>query len=289
MKAVALAVARLRLPSAPLALAALAGFALLLYAPVFRELSFVWRDVSYYSYGFLLPVFSVYLVWESRRALLDASPAWWLPGIVVTSAGLTLLLLGAAVASLTLKTLSLPLVLAGLGLFVLGLEQFKAIAFAIGFLSLMAPLPDGAIATISLPLQHIASTFTAGVLTALRIPHVHNALYIHLPNVTLYVEEGCNGLRFLLAMLVVGIAFAWLTQTGTKRRTIVLGLALGVGIVSNLFRVAGTALLAYGWGPEAATGFFHMTYGKVVYGVMMIPFVVGVLMLRRSSSAASAL
>ena len=48
---------------------------------------------------------------------------------------------------------------------------------------------------------------------------------------------------------------------------------------------AGTAVLAHAWGPEAATGFFHMTYGKVVYGVMMIPFVAGVLWLRRGAEA----
>src|SRR5207244_2551942 len=105
-------------------------------------------------------------------------------------------------------------------------------------------------------------------------------LYIHLQPLTVYVEEGCNGLRFLLAMAVVGFAFAGLTQKAWLRRIAVFVLAIGVALVANLLRVTGTALLAYGWGPAAATGFFHLTYGKLVYAVMMVPFVAVVLWLR---------
>jgi exosortase/archaeosortase family protein len=54
-----------------------------------------------------------------------------------------------------------------------------------------------------------------------------------------------------------------------------------VAISANLIRVTGTGLLAHYWGPEAAAGFFHLAYGKVVYLIMLVPFVVGVLFLRR--------
>jgi exosortase/archaeosortase family protein len=60
-----------------------------------------------------------------------------------------------------------------------------------------------------------------------------------------------------------------------------VGLAVSLGIAANLLRVTGTGWLAHHYGPEAASGFFHVAYGKVVYAAMLAPFVLGVLWLRR--------
>ncbi|HEV8640346.1 MAG TPA: exosortase [Methylomirabilota bacterium] len=259
-----------------------------LYAPVMRGLVDVWATVPYYSHGFVVPLFAGYGIWDARRRLAAGQPAWSPAGLALLAGGLAVLATGAAAGSLTIQALSLPAVLTGTGILLLGRRCFGAIAFPIAFLVFMAPLPQGAIPAISLPLQELAAWFAGHALAALGIPTVRDGLGIHIPGVVLHVTEACNGLRFLLAMIVVGTAFAWTTQRRAGRRAAILALAIVVAITANLIRVAGTGVLAHYYGPETAMGFFHIAYGKVVYFVMLVPFMLGVALLRRAGRLGSA-
>jgi exosortase len=262
--------------------AAAAGIALAaLTGPVLWDLARVWATVPYYSYGFLVPLFSAWIAWEARDRLRGARPAWSPPGGGLLLAGLALLGAGVAGHSLTLRALALPVVAAGVAWLAVGRARLGVLAFPLAFLVFMAPLPDAAVQAVSLPLQHFAAWFTGGALSALGVPSVREGLFIHLPELSLHVTEACNGLRFLLAMLVIGTAFAWRTVSPPGRRLATVGLAVSLGIAANLLRVTGTGWLAYHYGPEAASGFFHVAYGKVVYAAMLAPFVLGVLWLRR--------
>lgn len=255
----------------------------LLYTPVLYELVGVWWRVSYFNYGFLIPAFSAWLVWESRAELARAARTRWRPGLGVIAAGLALLAAGVGAESLMLRALSIPVVVTGIGLFALGPVGFRAFAFPAAFLVFMAPLPDRAITAVSLPLQQLAATSATVALNAIGIPSIQSGLFITLPAVVLHVEESCNGLRFLLAMLVVGVAFGWLTQRTPGRRAAVVAVALVAAITANIIRVTGTGVVAHYLGREAATGVAHLAYGKVVYLVMMVPFVATVLLLRRAT------
>lgn len=253
----------------------------LLYAPTLHELAALWLRVPYYSYGFLVPLFSAYLLWESRARWWPGRPAWSGQGLMLLAAGLGLLATGLALDSLTLAVLSVPCSLGGIARLGLGRERAKAVAFPLLFLGLMAPVPAAALAAVSLPLQRLAAWFTERALAMLGVSAVREGLFVHLRAVTLEIDEGCSGLRFLLAMIVVGIAFAWLGPASPGRRAAIVILAVAVGLGANLVRVLGTALLAEHYGREAATGFFHLAYGKVVYAVMLVPFIAGVLLLWR--------
>jgi exosortase len=258
----------------------------MLYASVLRELLAVWRDVAYYSYGVLIPPFSAFLAWEQRDRVRGPVAGWW-PALLVMAAGIGLLRVGAMSESLTVQVLSIPVTVAGLGLFALGPVRFRPLAAPIAFLTFMTPLPSAVIPAVSLPLQRLAAAFTGASLHVLGIPATRDGLLIHLSRTSIHVTEACNGLRFLLAMLVIGTAFAWLTQRTMRGRVAVIVLAIGAAIVANLLRVAGTAVAAERWGPAAASGTAHVAFGKVVYGLMLVPFAAAVLWLRRVSSPRS--
>ena len=252
-----------------------------LYAPVLRDLVAAWERVSYHTYGFFIAPFALWLAWEARAEVRRAPLVSWRPGLAIVAGGLGLLAAGIHVDSLVLRSLSLPVVLAGWGLFALGVEGFRPLAFPVGFLALMTPLPAPALAALSLPLQTIAAVFTTAALNLVGITAVRDGLFIALPAVTLHVTEDCNGLRFLLAMVVLGVAFGALTQRTLRARLVVVALALAVGIVANQFRVFGTGVVAHVWGRSAASGTPHLVYGKAVYLVMLVPFVLTVVRLRR--------
>ena len=160
----------------------------------------------------------------------------------------------------------------------------RLLAFPLGFLALVAPLPEGALPVLSLPLQRLAAGAGEWILWGLGVPVTRDGLYLALPSVTLHITEACNGLRFLLAMLVVGVAFAGMTQKTWRGRAVVVTAALVVAVVANWLRIAGTGMLAELYGQDAATGLPHVVWGKVVYVAMLVPLVMLVLRLRRSGS-----
>jgi exosortase len=264
----------------------LAGLTVLaFYAPVLSRLAVVWWTVPYYSYGFLVPLFSAFLVWDARHRLRTLPIAPWAAGALTAAAGLALRAVGEGLPSLTLQALSLPVVLAGLIQAAFGRPVRRAVAFPLAFLGFMAPLPPAAIPVLSLPLQHLAASAAAAGLRAAGIPVVHEGLLVHLPRVTLEVDESCNGLRFLLAMLVVGTAVAATVFRRSTDRVAVLGSALGLAVLANLVRVTGTGLIAHYLGPNAAVGLPHVVFGKVVYALTAIPLTVLVLARRRREGA----
>jgi exosortase len=200
--------------------------------------------------------------------------------LALIAAGVGVLAAGTASGSLTLRALSIPLVASGVVMAAAGREHARAMVFPLAFLVFMAPLPDGTIPRLSLPLQHLAADSAGWTLGALGIPAAQEGLFIHLPGVTLHVSEACNGLRFLLAMVPVGVAFAALTVEGASRRAVTVLTAVMIAILANMLRVTGTGVIAHVWGPDAASGLVHILYGKVVYAVMLVPFVGVVLLLR---------
>jgi len=260
---------------------ALGVAALALYLPVLRDLVSVWLRVTYYSYGFLVPLFSAYLAREAWNASDDAPPRPAPAGLLVTAAGLTTLALGIAADSLSLRALSLPGVLLGLVLLTLGPAHARRLAFPIGFLVFMAPLPEGALPALSLPLQRLAALVAEHALGALGVAVTRDDLYLRLPSVTLHVTEACNGLRFLLAMLVIGVAFAATTERRPLRRAGIVLAAVAVAVLANLARVTGTGVMAELWGASAAMGLPHAVWGKTVYALALVPFVGLVLFMRR--------
>jgi exosortase len=253
-----------------------------LYLPVLRDLFGVWVHGTYYSYGPLVPLFSAYLAREGWTAsTADGAPETQPAGFLLTAAGLVVLAVGQDLGSLTLRALSLPVVLMGLVVGMVHAALARRLAFPIGFLIFMAPLPDGAVAGLSLPLQQLAAFVAEHVLRALGVHVVRDGLFVAIPSVTLHVTEACNGLRFLFAMLVIGTAFAGtMPQRPLRRVALVVGAVL-LSILANLARVTGTGVMAELWGARAAVGLIHVIWGKVVYAAALVPFAGLVLLMRR--------
>jgi exosortase len=270
-------------PRVELAAATLGAALLAIYAPVLRALVTVWTDVPYYSYGFMVPLFSAYVAWDAREELARRPLAPARSGLGLMAVGLALLVVGLRAGSLTVQTLSLPITVAGALLLTLGPARTHALAFPLAFLVFMVPLPEGVLPALSLPLQHAAAVAGEWMLWLVGVPVVREGLYVTVPSVRLHITEACNGLRFLLAMVVIGTAFAGTTQTGWRRRSVVLLAAVATALVANWLRVAGTGMMAQLYGHEAAAGFYHVAWGKAIYAAMLVPFAMFVMALRRRS------
>ncbi|MFY9270050.1 MAG: archaeosortase/exosortase family protein, partial [Candidatus Manganitrophaceae bacterium] len=91
------------------------------YVQVFMTLVRLWWSNDIYSYGFLIPWISLYLVWVQREKLREIEPAPdYLKGGLLFLAGLSMLVVGHASSIALLEELSLIVTLMGAVLLMLG-------------------------------------------------------------------------------------------------------------------------------------------------------------------------
>src|SRR5215467_7097046 len=185
-----------------------------LYAGILRDLAWQWWDDSNYTHGFLVPIFSGFLIWQRRHQLaaipIDGS---WL-GLPVLLAGIAALLFGDIGSENFLMRSSLIVILVGLVLFHLGWESFRVLAFPLLFLFFMVPLPATLFYAVAFPLQNLAARNAAWMLDMLGVPVLLDGNVIHLTKQSLGVAEACSGIRSLISLFSVAVAWAVLTLVG---------------------------------------------------------------------------
>jgi exosortase len=154
----------------------------------------------------------------------------------------------------------------------------------VGFLVLMVPLPRPVVAAVTSEVQLFAAATAGWALELFGVPFLLEGTWIVLPGITLEVAEVCNGLRFLMALVVLTLAFAQVTQRTVPRRIVLVASAVPVAILANAARVAVIAVGAYLVGPEVASGTIHHLIGKAVWGLTLVPLAALAWVLRRGGS-----
>ena len=97
------------------------------------------------------------------------------------------------------------------------------------------------------------------------VPALLEGNIIHLAHSELFVAQACSGLRSLMALLTLGVVFAYFMQRGTLRRAIIVLSTIPIAIFVNAVRVALTGILAHAYGEEAATGVIHDFQGLITF------------------------
>jgi exosortase/archaeosortase family protein len=78
------------------------------------------------------------------------------------------------------------------------------------------------------------------------------------------VEEACSGLNSLSALMVGSLLLGFMMISRTSGRVLLFFLAIPLSIAVNIFRVAGTAVIA-DYHEEYAMGFYHLFSGWLVF------------------------
>ena len=243
----------------------LAAILAALYWPILAGLVTQWWDDANYTHGFLVPVFSGFLVWRERARLTAVVPRGSLPGLAVLIGGIGILILGNIGAENFLMRGSLIIVLSGLVLFHLGTRVLRILFFPLAFLFFMVPLPGVVFYAVTFPLQRLAAEQAAWTLDLLGVPVLLDGNVIHLSQISLGVTEACSGIRSLIALLASAVAWAYLMlPLGLIAVAFVLS-AIPITIFANAARVVATGLIGQWLGVEYASGFFHEFAGLAVY------------------------
>ena len=245
--------------------AVLAVILAVLYRGILRDLALQWWDDPNYSHGFLVPLFSAFLIWQQWDRLRAVPVRGTNLGLVVISAGILELLLGDFGAENFLMRSSLLVIIAGLVLFHLGTAMLREVAFPLGFLIFMVPLPATVFYAITFPLQGFAASQAASILEVLGIPALLDGNVIHLSQLSLGVTEACSGIRSLISLLAGASAWAYLAMPRGWLAVVFVASAIPVTIVANVARVVITGIIGQQWGVQYASGFFHEFAGWGIY------------------------
>jgi exosortase len=241
-----------------------------LYGSILVHLAMQWWRDPNFSHGFLVPLFSLFVLWKDwdRISRFPPAPSFW--GLIVVSFALCLLLAGVLGAELFLSRISLLLLLAGLIVFFRGWRLFRAVLFPWAFLFLMIPIPAIIFNQITFPLQLLASRLAASVLPLLGVPVLRQGNIINLPAMPLEVAEACSGIRSLLSLATLSIMYGYLMESRISIRLLLALASIPIAVLANSLRIVGAGLLVQYWGQDAAEGFFHTFSGWLVFVVSLI-------------------
>jgi len=251
----------------------LGALVLILYWSTIGGLVKQWWTDSDYSHGFIVVIFSGYLLWRNRAKLKETEIRPSLAGIPWIAAAMAALILGTFGAELFLARASFVILLGGLVVYFLGWKMLRTVAAPWVVLFLMIPLPVIVFNEIALPLQFLASKLAGNTLDILGVPALREGNVITLPSISLNVVEACSGIRSLMALITLAIFYGLLMEKKIWVRAVLVVLAIPLAVGINSLRIVGSGLLGQNFGKEYAEGFFHEFSGIVVFAATLAALV----------------
>jgi exosortase len=240
--------------------AILAVLLAVLYHRVAMKLAYDWETITDYSHGPLVPLFSVFLIWEKRKALSNIPVKQTWAGVPLIIFSLIVLIVGTYGVELFTTRISFVMLLAGMVWTLLGGAMLRAVAFPLMILILAIPIPAIVFNQITFPLQLLASRIASEILPMLNVPTVHEGNIIELPIMKLEVAEACSGIRSLMSLFTLAVFYGYFIERTTARRVILVLASIPIAVTANVARIVGTGLCVQYWDPDKALGFFHLVH-----------------------------
>lgn len=268
-----------------------------------------WRIKEDYSFGWLVPAFVVFVIYDRWARIVQAARAcaaagspraagWqkWVLGLAVgamlalgalffllgafyragagvSQPGTLALVLGAVgvlLPLLFLNTPSSPAPVAG-GLWSDGRVQLvRWFVFPVLVWLVSAPMVSAVEQQLNLFLLRQVVNVVAFVFDLLGLPIEQHGNVLTLPTGSVGVEDACSGIRSLTACLFAGSFLAAVfLEKGWKKITLVVA-AMGLAFLTNLGRSLFLTSWAYHYGPKAIEGTVHDVAGYAVLGLTVV-------------------
>jgi len=226
-----------------------------------------WAHDPQYSHGYLVPLFSVALLWL-RRDLLESDklrPSWW--GLPILLLGIAVRLGGAHYYYEWFDFLSLIPCVAGIVLLVGGWHAIRWAWPAIGFLVFMIPLPYRLEGALRGPLRSIGTMTSTYMMQTVGLAALAEGNVVVVDDVRIGVNEACSGLRMLMIFFALSTAVALLSDRPLWERAVIVLSAVPIALVTNITRITATGLLYATGQDKLADLVFHD-----LAGWLMMPF-----------------
>ncbi len=210
-----------------------------------------------YSYGWLIPLVVLYILWDNRQRLQNIrGRASWV-GVLILFMGLGLYFMGELSGEFFILYFSFWVIVLGLCWMHLGWKKLKSILFALIIMLAMFPLPHFINNKLTFQLKLVSSQLGVYLMRLYGMSAYREGNVIDLGFTQLQVVDACSGLRYFFPLIIVGLLLAYFYKASFWKRAIIVLSTVPLSIVSNSIRIALTGILYELWGAKVAEGFFH--------------------------------
>lgn len=237
---------------------------------------------SLYSYVLLVPLVSGYFVWLRRSELPAQTRPDRLVGTLAAGMAAGLAAWGVAErvshapgwteAALAATALAFVFGLVAVGAFTLGRPLVRALAFPLGFLVFLAPMPEGLAATVEEFLQHGSATVAHQLFHLSGMPVFRQELVFVLPGFSMEVARECSGIRSSLALLITSVVAGQMFLRTPWKRVVLTAAVVPLALLRNGFRVFVLGELCVNVDPALIDSFIHHQGGPIFFALSLIPF-----------------
>ena len=250
-------------------LAVLIGWFIVFYQGVTTAID-VWSVSEIFTHCFLVVPCSFYFIFQKRHQILSQTlkPNYWLLPFLI---GPVLVQLFGEIGDIKLfmhfaTFTSLPLLI----WMVIGNAAAKKIAFPLFFIVFSIPVGEQLIPF----LQDITTNMAVPLLQLSNVPIFRNGFYLDIPEGRFLVAEACSGISFLIASVVFGCLYAYISFTRLSKQLILVAISIFIPIFANALRVYGIILTAHLTDMEYAAGADHIIYGGVFYTIIIFLLII---------------
>lgn len=239
------------------------GFRLLLFdhAPV--VFNGVMEDLSY---GWYVPLFSLYVLWRERREIAASVGEPTLAALPLLAVSFFIGFLGARGCQIRFEILGFVGMLISLTWTFFGRKTAKQVLFPALFLLFCMPL-HSFLDIVTIHLRQLAVAVAYGAMKGVGVEIVRQGTMLVSPSGSFAIDvaEPCSGLRSLFAMAALTAGYAYFTQPTWTRRGVLFALSIPIAVVGNIARIFTIVAIAATCSADFATGFYHDYSGYVVF------------------------
>lgn len=251
---------------------------------VFEFMAYVWKNPEW-EHCWLVPIAVVGLVIYRRHDLAALPVASSNLGLPALAGAFFIYWVGYLADNIYLGYAALIAFTGSSVLWFLGWRWLRALAFPIGFLFFMFPLPfmDNYLA---FPLRILMSDLSAGFLNLVGLPCMQSGTAIvSSPDYAAGLAAGerfavdvadpCSGIRSLFALMMVSALYGYLVMDRPWQKWVIFLASIPLAVAGNFARILMLTMGTITLGAETAIGsleeptFFHMASGFLVFGVAL--------------------
>jgi exosortase len=229
-------------------------------------------DNPKYSHGYLVPVFTMALLWMRREPFIKPTNSARWAGVGLIAVGLLARLGLTWLSSSVPEMYTMLPCFVGAFLIVGGWPTLRWAAPAVLFLFFMFPLPSFLDGELLGRLQAIATRSSTYLLQTLGVACYSEGKRIVIGELQMGVVEACSGLRMLTIFVALAVAITLVTDRPMWERAVIVASAVPIALLVNIIRITVTGVLHLTVGTEIADKVFHDLAGWV-----MMPMALGFL------------
>jgi exosortase len=254
-------------------LTALTALLVAAYWDMFALTSASWED-PLYSHGYIVPLFSLGLMWMRWQPFRPVPNRERWIGLAVLVVALLIRLLAVKAVFNPMDRYSFLLAIFGLFLMVGGWHTVRWAGPALGFLFFMYPLPAVLEQGVLWRLQTVASAASTFILQTMGVAAFRQGNLITISGMDLFVADACSGLRMVTIFSALAVAMIFLIERPWWDKFMIILSAIPIALIVNIIRITVTGLLYLAVGPEND---YVKHLGHDWAGYFMMPLALGFL------------